>query len=523
MSQAPPVTESAVLDSPDGADHVGSRFRLAVGWSFVMNGGREAMTVAVTFVLAAILGPEAYGVVALALAYVLLLQLLLQSIIPAVIHRAELSDADKDTVFWLAVSMGIVLTLVGLALSSWWAAVTGIPQLRTVVPALSVLVIVKSLVVVQEALLKRELDFRPLAIRTNTAVFVGGFVGLVMAVTGFGVWALVGQQLVTGVVELAVLWGVSTWRPRLRFSMATAREVLGFAGMNAVSGLGVFATTRSDALLMGLFFGPAAIGLYRIATRAVDAVVRLLTVSLQSVALPELARHQDEPSAFTKRLGRIVRLSAMLSLPALGVLVAIAGPLTDLLGEDWAPAAPAIQVLCVVGAVRATSAFSGPMLQALGRPQHQALLAWLVGGLSAAVFVLVGIVLRSAPTQDQILWMAVSRSVLFGGVFLALNVVLLVRVGGLALKELGSITLPSALAGGLAALIGLIAASQLPSPWSPLLRLALTLTVGVIVAGATLYLVEPAARQVVRTTLSRAGKSGSSQPLVGSLADGNAQ
>ena len=517
------MAESAALDSRDGTEHVRSRFRRAVGWSFAMNGGREAMTVALTFVLATLLGPEAYGVVALALAYVLLLQLLLQSIVPAVIQRADLSDSDKDTAFWLAVSMGAALTLVGLALSSWWAALTGVPQLRTVVPALAILVLVRSLVVVQEALLKRELDFRPLAIRTNVSVFVGGSVGLVMAVTGFGVWALVGQQVVTGVVELVVLWGVSSWRPRLRFSTATAREVLGFTGMNAVGGLGVFATNRSDALLMGLFFGPAAIGLYRIATRAVDAVVRLLTVSLQSVALPELACYQDEPSAFTARLSRIVRLSAMLSFPALGVLVAIAGPLTDLLGEDWAPAAPAIQVLCVAGAVRVTSAFSGPMLQALGRPHQQALLAWLAGGLSAAVFLLAGIVLRDAPTQDQVLWMAVCRSALFGGLFLGINVVLLVRVGGLDLKELGSITLPSALAGGSTALFGLIAASQLPSPWSPLVRLAVTLTVGVLVAASTLYLVEPAARQLIRATLSRVGKGGSSRPLVSSAADGTAQ
>lgn len=494
------------MTTVDGARPRGTRaYRRAVGWSFALNLGQEAATFLVTLVLAGLLGPEAYGVVALAATYLLLLQMGLQAIIPALVQRPTLDDVDKDTAFWMTLGASLAFWTVSVALAGWWAEVNGIPQLRSVIIALSALVVVKGLVVVQEALLRRSMDFRALAIRTNVSVVVGGAMGIGLALAGYGVWSLVGQQLTTGVVELAVLWGITSWRPRRRFCASSARGLARFAAASTVGSVGVFVNNRSDVLLIGLFFGAAAVGLYRLASRIVESVANLLMVSLQAVALPELSRFQDDDEQFAARVVTIVRTGALLGLPVLGVVAASSEPAMRLLGERWAPAAAVLQVLCVVAGVRAITAFSGPMLQARGRPGLGAVLAWIAGGLSALTFVLTGLALQGYDTADQVLLMAVSRAVLFGGVFLAINVWLMRRYGGVTLAAVVGAVVPSAVAGLAAASAGWVLRHALGlDRWPALADLVATALLSGAVGVAVLLTTDREARALLgrlRTTL----------------------
>jgi PST family polysaccharide transporter len=488
--------------SLDGGDHSDrprgkNTYRRAVGWSFALNLGQEGMTFLVTLVIAGILGPEAYGIVALAAVYILLMQMLLQSMIPAVVQRPALTDADKDTAFWMTFAAALFFAAGSIALSGWWASINGVPELRSVVMALSLLVVVKGLVVVQEALLRRAMDFGPLALRTNVSVLVGGVVGIGLAIGGAGVWALVGQQLTTGVVELAVLWSDTSWRPRWRFHADSARGLARFSGASAVGSIGVFLNNRSDVLLMGLFFGAAAVGLYRLASRIVESVANLLMVSLQAVALPEFSRYQDDEDRFAGRLVVLVRTGAMLALPTLGIIVACSTPIMGLLGDQWDPAARVLAVLCVVGGVRAVTAFSGPMLQAQGRPGLGAGLAWLAGGLSAITFVVTGVALRDADIVDQVFWMAISRALLFGIVFFGINLWLMRRFGGASIRAILAAISPSLVSGLSAAAAGwLFLTSGVVDGWPDLAALVATGMVSTAVAVALLMTTEPHARSL---------------------------
>jgi hypothetical protein len=166
-------------------------------------------------------------------------------------------------------------------------------------------------------------------------------------------------------------------------------------------------------------------------------------------------------------------------------------------GEQWDAAARVLAVLCVVGAVRAVTAFSGPMVQAQGRPGLGAGLAWLAGGLSAVTFVVTGVALRDADIVDQVFWMAMSRALLFGVVFLGINLWLMRRFGGASIRSTLAAIAPSFVSGlGAAAAGWLFLTSGVTDRWPNLAVLVTTGIVSTAVAVALLMTTEPHARSL---------------------------
>ncbi len=474
-------------------------FGNALKWSYVMDGGRQAITTILAFVLAGVLGPAAFGTVAMATVYILLINLIMQQgMIPAIIQRRNLKPEHLDSAFWMIMMTSVVLAVISFTLSGWWASVNQLPELRAIIVALSLTIPIKGLVLVQEALLRREMNFRPLAIRANTSVVIGGGVGIVLAFQGYGVWSLVAQQLATGVVDLVVLWSISPWRPRVSFSLPCAKELLSFSATSSLASFGLFVNTRSDALLIGLLFGPAAVGLYRFAIRLIDLVIDTAVRSLQAVSLPELSRLQDDRKEFSRRLVEMLRLSSILALPALGILGAASGPLMAMIGPEWTAASAPLKVLCLVGAVRALTFFNGPMLQAIGRPKHLAAMVWGAAVLSTSAFLVAGLLLSNASTDSQLMGISLSRAILYGVVFFSINMGILVRVT----KASGAAIVRAVLPAATAALAALAAGEafqlvRLVQEWSPLPALAGTVMIAALMAAATLFSTDRRCRSAV--------------------------
>ena len=452
-----------------------TRYRAALSWSVLMVGGQQGLTALVSFALAAILGPSSFGTVAMAAVYILFMQMLLQQAIPAIIQRKDLETEHLDSAFWLVMAATVVITGFSIALSGPWAALNRTPDLQPIIVALSLLVPLQGLVVVQEAVLRRSMDFRSLAVRSLAAAALGGVVGITMALRGAGTWALVGQQLGTGIVGAIVLWHVSPWRPRLRFSWAHARDLVGFSVGSSLASLATFVNARSDVLLIGLFFGAFAVGLYRLASRFTEIFVDFLSRSIQQVAFPELSRLQTDTAAFARRMRDIMAQSSLLTFPALGVLAGCAVPLLRLFGPEWAGASDALQILCLVAAVRALTLIGAAGIQAIGRPHVFATLSWLAAALSAGSLVAAGLALRDAAVADQVLGMAASRAVVYLGVIGPIEVVVIHRCCAVtprsllgAVRDPGLIGVAAALAGTLWTLTGT------DGSWSPLVALAAT-------------------------------------------------
>ena len=228
-----------------------------------------------------------------------------QGVVPALIQRPNLTRRDLDSAFWLTMAISLTLTMISVLLAGWWASLNDAPEVRSVIWALSTLVVVKGLVVVQEALLRRQMRFRSLALRTTVAGVAGAAVGLGWAFVAPSLWALVAQQIVTACVGCLMLWRVSSWRPRLKFWPTEARGLSAFAAKSSLSGFGVFVNNRVDALLVGLFFGPTAVGLYRLAARLVESAIEFTVQPIQHVALPEFSRFQSDTAALVSATDRL--------------------------------------------------------------------------------------------------------------------------------------------------------------------------------------------------------------------------
>ncbi len=491
-------------------------FLRATRWTFAMEVGRQGSSLVVSFVLAALLGPKAFGTVAMANIYILFIQMVQQQGMgPALIQRRNLTDPEVNTAFWMVMASSGVLTGISIALAGWWAGVNRLPELGDVVVALSALIPIQALMVVQEALLRRRMAYRALATRTLVGVVVGGIAGVVAAIAGWGIAALVVQQLVTALISLIMLWSSSDWRPSFSWSANSARQLLGFSTGSFLSSLAVFVNNRADALLIGLFFGPVVVGVYRFAGRLVDLLLTTILRSIQSIALPELAPFQQDPAGLRRRLRRLMRLSAVLALPSLGVLAGIAGPAIALLGPSWSGAVLPLRVLCLVGLIRVVIVVNGPLLQALGRPHMLAGVSWIAAFFSATAFCLAALPLRNLQAGEQALGIAVARATIYGFVILALHVYLVRRLAGVSIRSIfGSYAAP--LAAGLAASAGGVLGDVLLLAFdlNPAIRLTGTGVASVFLAGGIMYVLDDELRRIVRQALTSRRHPDGKRPAV---------
>jgi O-antigen/teichoic acid export membrane protein len=466
-------------------------------WAFVMNWGQRGIATAATFVLAAILGPHDFGVVAIALIYIQFIQLFLEAgIATAVVQREQLEREHIDSAFWMNIALCLVLAGVSVALSGWWAGVNGTPELSDVIKVLSLLILIDGLVIVQYSLLQREMAFKKLAVRANVAAFAGAALGISLAVAGAGVWSLVAQSLVNELVALVLLWLLSPWRPGFRFSRRHARQLLGFSTSVFVANIGGFVNRRADALLLGVFFGPTAVGLYRLADRFVEILLELTMRPIGAVSLPLFSRLQSDRAGLRDAVGSCLRTTILVSVPPLLVLAACSDQIVRVLGEKWEAAGDPLKLLSVVGIAKALVFFTGPLLFAVSRARFRAVMLWSMAVVSALVAAVTGAALTGASIENQVLGMSLTRAALFVLVFIPVNWIIVARISGLGLRAvLPSLPGPlTAGAGAFLAVTGLEAAGVLDG-LGPVLALLVSGTVAVSVAAALLVLIDRQVRQ----------------------------
>lgn len=422
-------------------------FLNAVKWAYTANWGEKAFSSLFTFILAALLGPRDFGIVAVAMIYIGFVQMFMnQGLVAALIQKKDLRSEHLSSVFWMNLILGLGLAGLSVLSGRWWAGLNHIPELSRIICVLSLCIPIEALALVQMALLQRELDFRSLSLRANASVLIGGVVGIGLAYKGCGVWALVGQQLVRDVAALWLLWKQSEWRPSFLFSWKYLSELFRFSVSNFAAQLGIFADGQSGAILLSLLFGPVAVGLFRLAERLVSAVLAVATSSIQAVTLPEFSRLQDKPDELRKSILTAVRLCATVTLPAMAGLVAVSDSLMSVLGSKWTPASDVLKILSLLGMVSMFSIFTGPLLQALSRPHYLAAMEWartLTGGV---VLCIAALFVRNLDIHWQVAGIALARFSVGALLVLPIFMWLLLHLSKLRFTEVLISVIPSGVA-----------------------------------------------------------------------------
>jgi PST family polysaccharide transporter len=490
-----PVPDQPGPGTPAQSIARGTGFRRALLWSYVVSTGLYSITALMTFVLAAILGPADFGVLWMAMVWVTLAQLMLQhGPTIAVIQQDDITDRHLDAAFWANLLGATLFALLLAGAAPLWAAFNDLPGLTAVCLALTVIVPFYALNTIPEAVLRRQMQLRGLALRYLTSGLISGLAAIACALSGWGVWALVVQQVGLTTVNTVLLYSMISWRPRLHRFTPELRELRATSLKTLAGSVGTFLQSRADVLLMGAFFGPVVVGLFRFALRVPELVTGITARGLQDVTLPDLARHHADRTALAARLGRLARAGATLSIPSLGIVAATAEPLVLVIGDQWAQAAAPIRLLCLASAITILNGLFGPTLQAAQRPGLPALVTWLNAAGTAAAVYFAAQLSRGGDTPGQLIavaWALVIVNAMFAGALGYLTFGRVLRVSpGPTIRAL----VPSTVAAGAAVGVGLTTGVVLGRDLGPVAMLVLTAGAAGLVAGAGLLVLDREAR-----------------------------
>jgi O-antigen/teichoic acid export membrane protein len=319
----------------------------AIGWSLVGDFSSQGIGFIVSIVLARLLTPELFGLVGMSMVFISLLYLLVDGGFSTALVQQKISDdLVYDSVFWINLSISLLLMLVVWFLGPSIGRFYENPEITSLVRWLSVLLPIKALSMVPEAVLRRNLRFKVLGVRLLFAGVAGGVVGIVMALLGYGVYALVGQSLTGGIVGVLTLHYRSDWKPHFRCSLASIREV-SLVGRYIFFGRVLGQMIRQGSILMiGKLFLPATLGFFTRAESLGKLVIRYTSGTINKVYLPVLSKLQDEEDRFRKLFLKIIGLTTWGSFMLSGLLVIGAELLiVTLFGKQWIPSVLIFQVL----------------------------------------------------------------------------------------------------------------------------------------------------------------------------------
>ena len=339
-------------------------------WSVIQNSGTQVFSLIIFLLLARLLTPETFGLIALANVFLAFMRIFLdQGFAKALIQRENLEPEHLDAAFWSQVGSGILLTAITFFTADLVAGVFDQPKLIPILQSLSLIFIINSLSRVHDALLNREFAFKVVALRSLLGTIISGVVGITMAMKGYGVWSLVTLNITAELVSLIVIWGTVDWRPKLRFSLKHFQDLYSFGIYLLAFKFIKFFDKRADNLLIGYFLGEVALGYYAIAYRILEVMTQLLVKTVDKVALPTFSRLQTEPERFRSLFYKTTQFTSLIAFPTfLGVVVFAPELILTLFGEQWIPATGAMQILAVEGILLAVSLFHKSVFMSMGKP-----------------------------------------------------------------------------------------------------------------------------------------------------------
>jgi len=337
-------------------------------WKAINLLGKQLLSLVVFTTLARQLDPSAFGLVGLVSVYLVFVGMFVdQGIGTALVQRADLERKHLDTAFWCNVGSSIVVCLATIAFAVPIASLMEEPKLAPLLRWSSIVLIIGALSTVHSAQFTRAMDFRQVTLRTLIGNAIGGVVGVCLALAGFGVWALIGQQIAGGMAGAIFLWSVSPYRPGLHFSVRHLRELFRVASSVFISSFLWFFSFRLDQIIIGRFAGAPVLGLYLLGSKLPEMAKLVTQEPMREVTLPALSRLQNDHGRMCQAIYRAMELNALVSFAVFVGIAAVASDIVPLIfGAKWAPAAGITALLSIYALVNALQTFFHPALLASG-------------------------------------------------------------------------------------------------------------------------------------------------------------
>ncbi len=323
----------------------------AGAWSAVDVIMRQAVNFIVLMIMARLLTPADFGIVALVSFFAGISIVFVQGgLSQALIQRQQTTREEESAVFWWNLGGSALFGAFLVLISPWVADFYGYPVIQPLMVVAAAQILFAALGAVQTALLTRALRFDRLTISGAVASLASGAVGIGAALAGWGLWALAFQLASLALISSLVLWFVCDWRPVFHFRFATIRSLFGFGIYLSLSSALDVLYTQGFALIIGKLHGVADLGLYNRAHSTQALPSNILSSMVARTAFPLFSTRSDDEAALRRGVRMANSLAMIVTLPAmLGLAILSDLTIVTLFGEQWRPAAPILAILAVAG------------------------------------------------------------------------------------------------------------------------------------------------------------------------------
>ena len=320
-----------------------------LSWSFLDNFVGQAISITVTIILARLLSPTEFGVLAYVVFFVAISNSLVDSgFSSALIRKKDCTPTDCSTVFYFNLTIGILLYLLLFFLAPAAEVFFNVPGFSLILRVAGCVLIINALGTIQLTLLTRNIDFKTKSKITISADTLAGIIVIILAYKGFGVWSLVWRTILGQFFTAILLWVFSDWRPGLVFSVKSFKELFGFGYKLALSALIDKIYGHILSPIIGKNFSSDTLGYYKQASQFTGLFSLTLTTNIQRVSYPVLSKLQDDPEKLKLGYRKIIKSTMIITFACMIGLAAIAKPMiVILIKEKWLPCVPYLQLLCL--------------------------------------------------------------------------------------------------------------------------------------------------------------------------------
>lgn len=351
------------------AESVKNKAIKGAGWSFADNIMSQGITFLVGLVLARLLTPEEYGLIGIIAIFIAVFNSIVDSgFSNALIRKTDAKDLDYNTVFITNMVLSVFLFLVLFFSAPAIARFFDQPQLLPLTRVMGSVVIINAFAIIQRTILVKKVDFKTQTKVSLIASVTSGIIGIAMAVAGYGVWSLVGQQISRQLLNSLFLWIWAKWYPRIQFSVQSFKELFGFGWKLLVSGLIDTVWKEIYQVIIGKCYSAETLGQYTRAQQFGSIFSSNLTSIVQRVSYPVLSEIQDDKARLKAAYQKVIKVTMLVTFCCMLGLAAIAEPMiVTLIGEQWLPAVPLLQIICFMMMLYPLHAINLNMLQVQGR------------------------------------------------------------------------------------------------------------------------------------------------------------
>ena len=341
-------------------------------WQFLQKISGQLISFIISVILARILSPSDYGLVALAGMFLVLMGIFSNGgLAPALIQKKEVDDEELNTMFVTQLVFASILYVIVFFCAPIFAGFfksVNTPLLISVIRVLALTMPLGSLIGVQYAVVTRRLMFKWYFYANLVSLVVSGSIGLYMAYNGYGAWALVGQSISSTITTTIVIFCLLDWHPKFRFSYSCFKPLfsqgLKYMGTTLIGTI----TSQVKGYALGLKYSAADLAYYNRGEGIPNLLCNNIDDTIQSVLFPSLSKIQDDREAVRHALRRAIRISTFVLMPMLFGLAAVSDKVVIIVfTEKWAPSIPFMQVLCFCLAIGIMCNVNLQALKAIGK------------------------------------------------------------------------------------------------------------------------------------------------------------